>query len=317
MPAFSATAPGKTILFGEHAVVYGEPAIAVPVQSLRARAVVTPRVSGKSGQIRIEAPDISLSAELNDLDPDHPLRAAVRGAVSDHSLDRVPACQILVTSTIPPASGLGSSAAVSAAVIRALSGFLGLRLTDEEVSRAAFDVEKIYHGTPSGIDNSVVVFQQPVFYQKGQEIQFINIPSSFSLVIGCTGTPGNTRKAVNEVREKWLEEPDRFNKLFGEIGEITRRALNAITRGEPGDLGPFMDENHRLLQDLGVSTPELDHLAQAARKSGALGAKLSGGGLGGCLIALVNSQADAVQESLLEEGAAGVYLTTIGSPSGT
>lgn len=312
MPAFTATAPGKIILFGEHAVVYGEPAIAAPVQALQARAIVSPEISDPTGEIRIEAPDINLSSDLKDLEADHPLRVAVREVLGDQPLNEVPACRIQITSTIPLSSGLGSSAAISTALIRALSAFWGKRMTDEEVSRAAFEVEKIYHVTPSGIDNSVVVFQQPIYYQKGIPMEFLSIHSPFSILIAGSGSPGDTRKAVTAVRESWLEEPDRYNNLFTEIGSIARRARELITSGDPRELGPLMDQNHTLLQDLGVSTPRLDQLILTAKNAGALGAKLSGGGLGGHLIALVDEKTEGVRDRLLEEGADGVTLTAVG-----
>lgn len=315
MPAFTATAPGKIILFGEHAVVYGEPAIAVPVHALRARAVISAVLTGKPGDIRIEAPDISLSADLKDLDADHPLRAAVSEVVGKNRIDLVPACRIQITSTIPLSSGLGSSAAISSALISSLSAYLGERMTDEEVSQAAYEVEKIHHGTPSGIDNSVVAFRQPIYYQKGKAMEILSIHSPFSILIAGSGSPGNTRKAVNAVRENWLKEPDRYNMIFSEIGAITNRARALIRGGDPRELGPLLDQNHRLLVDLGVSTPRLDHLAQTARNAGALGAKLSGGGLGGHLIALVDDNIDTVRENLLKEGADGVFLTTVENPT--
>lgn len=313
MPAFTATSPGKIILFGEHAVVYGEPAIAVPVQALQARAVVSAVLSGNSGEIQIEAPDISLSADLKDLAADHPLRAAVMEVVGENKLSLVPACRIQITSTIPLSSGLGSSAAISCALIRALSGFLGERMTDEEVSRAAFEIERIHHGTPSGIDNSVVAFQRPVYYQKGNPMEFLAIPTPFTILIAGSGSPGNTREAVSNVRENWTLEPERYNQIFSEIGAIARRARELISGGDIQELGPLMDQNHEFLRDLGVSTPELDHLVQTARLAGALGAKLSGGGLGGHLIALVDDQAAGIRENLLKEGADGVFLTSIES----
>lgn len=315
MPAFTATAPGKIILFGEHAVVYGEPAIAAPVNALQARATVSPEISGPTGKIWIEAPDISLSRDLNDLEADHPLQVAVREVLGDIPLNEVPACRVQITSTIPLSSGLGSSAAISTAMIRALSAFWGKRMTDEAVSQAAFEAEKIYHVTPSGIDNSVVVFQQPIYYQKGIPMEFLSINYPFSILIAGSGSPGDTHKAVTTVRESWLKEPDRYNKLFTEIGSIARQARELITSGDPRKLGPLMDQNHTLLKELGVSTPRLDQLVQTAKNAGALGAKLSGGGLGGHLIALVDEQAEDVQESLLGEGADGVTLTAVGRPT--
>jgi mevalonate kinase len=314
MPAFTATAPGKIILFGEHAVVYGEPALAVPVQAVQVRAIVSPVIPGRSGDIRIEAPDISLSADLKDLNPDHPLRVAISEVVKEEGLESIPACSVQITSTIPVASGLGSSAAISTALINAMAAFLGIRMTDEQISKAAFEVEKIHHSTPSGIDNSVVVYGQPVYYQKGNPLEFLPIKNPFSILIAGSGSPGDTRNAVTAVRESWLAEPEKFNMIFSEIGVISRKARELIIQGDIRELGPLMDQNHELLQELGVTTPSLDQLVHIARQGGALGAKLSGGGLGGHIIALIADDPDTVQERLLEEGSDKVFLTTVGHP---
>lgn len=315
MPAFTASAPGKIILFGEHAVVYGEPALAVPVPALQARAIITPLLTGQTGEVHIEAPDISLSSPLAALKSDHPLRAAISQVVGKDNLESIPACQVQISSSIPLSSGLGSSAAISSALIRALSGFLGKPLTDEEISQAAFEVEKIHHGTPSGIDNSVVVFQQPVYYQKGKPLEFLSIENPFQLLIADSGSPGNTRQAVELVKENWSQETERYNQYFSDIGEIVRSARELIQEGEIRGLGRLMDDNQSLLGELGVSTPALDTLAQAAREAGALGAKLSGGGLGGYLIAMVDDKVDPVREALIKEGASDLFLTTIGHPA--
>jgi len=313
MPAFSATSPGKIILFGEHAVVYGEPAIAVPVSSVQTRVSVNAVVGGNSGEIQIDAPDISLSAAIKELDPDHPLRAAVMAVAGNKDLGKIPACKIQISSTIPTASGLGSGAAVSAALIRALSAFLGQRLTDEQVSQLTFEVEKIHHGTPSGIDNTVIAHQKPIYYLKGEPFQFLSIGKPFSILIAGSGIPGQTREAVQQVRQNWINDPARYDSLFKSIGEISKKAKELIDTGSPADLGPLMNENHILLQELGVSTPELDLLVNAARQAGALGAKLSGGGLGGNIIALMEGGTDQITEELTKSGA--VYILNSAVPS--
>lgn len=313
MPAFTATAPGKIILFGEHAVVYGEPAIAAPLQTLQARVVVHPEITGMSGQIHIEAPDISLSADIKDLEVDHPLRAAITAVAGEQNLNEVPACRIQITSTIPMAAGLGSSAAISTALIRAFSAFLGTLLSNDQISQFAFEVEKIHHGTPSGIDNSVVVLQQPIYYQKGVPMEILSITSPISILVADSGSPGDTQKAVSAVRESWLKEPEKYNQIFSDIGSLTQNARELIASGDTRELGLLMDQNHGLLQDLGVSTPGLDHLVQSARDAGALGAKLSGGGLGGHLIALVEQDAEAVREHVLGAGAESAFLTVVES----
>jgi mevalonate kinase len=313
MPAFSATSPGKIILFGEHAVVYGEPAIAVPVSSVQTRVSVNAVVGGNSGEIQIDAPDISLSAAVRELDPDHPLRAAVMAVAGNKDLGEIPACNIQISSTIPTASGLGSGAAVSAALIRALSAFLGQRLTDEQVSQLTFEVEKIHHGTPSGIDNTVIAHQKPIYYLKGEPFQFLSIGKPFSILIAGSGIPGQTREAVQQVRQNWINDPARYDSLFKSIGEISKKAKELIDTGSPADLGPLMNENHILLQELGVSTPELDLLVNAARQAGALGAKLSGGGLGGNIIALMEGGTDQITEELTKSGAVYILNSAVSS----
>ena len=125
-----ATAPGKIILFGEHAVVYGQPAIAVPVMQVRARATITPNITGSPGELRILAPDIDLDSHWGDLKPENPIAAAITQVISALGIERIPPCTLKVTADIPVASGLGSGAAVSVAVIRALGGFLGNPLPD-------------------------------------------------------------------------------------------------------------------------------------------------------------------------------------------
>ncbi len=311
MPAFSATSPGKIILFGEHAVVYGEPAIAIPVFSSQANAIVSAHIQGKPGEIWIEAPDISLSAPIDQLKINHPLRAAIQVVIGDKELNQVPSCNIQITSEIPPSSGLGSSAAISISLIRAFSAFLGKRLSDEEVSNFAYEVEKIHHGTPSGIDNTVISHQKPVYYRKGNPIEFLEIGKEFSVLIAYSGKPGKTKEAVEGVRERWQEEPDQYNQLFSRIGEITETAKRIIETGNPDNLGELMNENHGLLQELGVSSPKLDELIQVARDAGALGAKLSGGGLGGHIIALVKSDAADVSKELVKKGAISTLLTPV------
>ena len=311
MPAFSATSPGKIILFGEHAVVYGEPAIALPVFSTQAKAIISARVQGKSGEIWIEAPDISLSTSVDQLEINHPLRAAIQVVIGDNNLDQIPSCNIQITSEMPSSSGLGSSAAISISIIRAFSAFLGKRLNDEQVSDLAYEVEKIHHGTPSGIDNTVISYQKPIYYQRGNPIEFLQIGKEFSILAAYSGIPGNTKEAVGGVRERWQKEPDIYNQAFSKIGEISQEAKRIVKTGNPDHLGSLMNENHELLKEIGVSTPELDQLVKTAKEAGALGAKLSGGGLGGHIIALVKSDADHISGELRNKGAISTLITPV------
>ena len=313
MPSFTAHAPGKIILFGEHAVVYGQPAIAVPVSQVRTTATVTADIAGDPGNVSIQAPNVGLASRLDDLPLGHPLAAAFHEVTRSLGISRFPACTLKVTSTIPVASGLGSGAAASVAIIRALGGFLGKPLTDEQVSAIAFEVEKIHHGTPSGIDNTVVTYTKPVYFIKEQPIETFTILKPFTLIIGNTGIASSTKETVGDVRVGWQAHPKRYETLFAAAGSITKSARQAIESGHPERLGPLMDENHALLSEIGVSSPELDQLVSAARSAGALGAKLSGGGRGGNMIALTSLECvDEISDALRNAGAMNTIVTKIG-----
>ena len=316
MPAYTATAPGKVILFGEHAVVYGRPAIAAPVGQVQARAVVSAAPRRPAGEVLIQAPDIGLEDRLAELPEDHPLACAVNGLLNALNVTHIPACTVRITSTIPVAAGMGSGAAVSVAVLRALSAFLGSPLSDERVSALAYEVEKLHHGTPSGIDNTVITFAMPVYFVRGQPIQTLRLPTPFSLVIGNTGIASPTAVAVGDVRRGWQADPAEYEALFEQVGKIAQAARFAIEAGQIDHLGPLMDENQALLARMGVSSPDLERLIQKARSAGALGAKLSGGGRGGNMIALAaGDNASEIARALLTSGAVRAITTTIRAPS--
>ncbi|HEX5807415.1 MAG TPA: hypothetical protein VFY25_02030, partial [Anaerolineales bacterium] len=143
----TSSAPGKIILFGEHAVVYGQPALAVPVSQVHTDVEVTD--SARKG-IWIEAPDVDLRAELNMLPSDHPLAAVLHNFLFLARISSFPDLQIKIRSTIPVASGLGSGAAVTVALTRALASHLNTSMTDEQINAFAYEIEKLHHGTPSG-----------------------------------------------------------------------------------------------------------------------------------------------------------------------
>jgi len=305
----TASVPGKIILFGEHAVVYGRPALAVPVTQVQATATVS---ENSRGGIMIEAPNINLSAELSSLTPDHPLAAVIHSVFSTLGISNPPACTVYLQSTIPVASGLGSGAAVSVAIIRALSAFLGQPLPDEQVNILAFEAEKIYHGTPSGIDNTVVTYARPVYFIKRKPIKTFRVGAPFTIMIADTGISAPTKESVDAVRKLWEADKPRWEKIFTRVGEIVWNARQSIERGDTAELGRLMDANHALLQEMTVSSLELDQLVEAARKSGALGAKLSGGGRGGNMIALVQKEdAPLVARALSSAGAKRTIVTQV------
>jgi mevalonate kinase len=305
-----ASAPGKVILFGEHAVVYGRAALAVPVTQVQAEVEVSD--SSRRG-IWIDAPDVGLHAELRSLPADNPLAAVVHNLFFAVGVDPFPDLEIRISSTIPVASGLGSGAAVTVALIRALTSALHRRVTDEQVSAWAYEIEKLHHGTPSGIDNTVVTFAQPVFFVKDHPIEMLVVRTPFTIVIADTGVPAPTKASVADVRRLWESDRPRWDGVFDEIGRISLSARQAIEAGKPEQLGELMNRDHALLQQLTVSSPQLDRLVEASRGAGAHGAKLSGGGRGGNMIALVEADTQpAVLRSLNAAGAARVITTQVG-----
>jgi mevalonate kinase len=307
----TATAPGKAILFGEHAVVYGRPALAVPVTQVRATATLTP----STGEFWIEAPDLGRRYRLEEAAPGDPLAAAVALALADERAGGggLPPAVLRLSSTIPIASGLGSGAAAATAVVRVLGEWLGLALGPAEVSALVFETEKLLHGTPSGIDNTVVSFGQPVYFMKGQPPELIRTARAFHLLIGDTGQPSPTKVTVADVRAAHDRDPHDLDRVFDEIGRVADAARHEIEAGRPEALGALMYLNHALLRELGVSSPELDTLVAAAGSAGATGAKLSGGGRGGNMLALVDeATAGPVREALLAAGAVRVIGTQVG-----
>jgi mevalonate kinase len=306
----SATAPGKVILVGEHAVVYGRPAIAVPVWERVARATLTPLPRG-AGCLLV-APDLEQSVRLVDAPPEDALALVLRGTLAALGLPADPDWRVEVRSDIPMASGLGSGAAIMAALVRAVYAQAGCDADPAQVSALVYQGETILHGTPSGIDNTVVAFGAPIWFVKDHAPQVFRPAQPFTLAIADSGAPGLTRATVAAVRRLRDDDPSQVDGWFDEIGALVGAARRAIEQGEIAALGPIFDQNHRWLQQLGVSTPLLDRLVEAARHAGALGAKLSGGGGGGNLIALVTpSHAAAVGAALEAAGAVRVVVTTV------
>jgi mevalonate kinase len=304
-----ASAPGKIILFGEHAVVYNRPALAVPVTQVHVDVEVLD--SSRNG-IWINAPGIDLHAELNSLPSDHPIGLVILRFFQLFGISQFPALEANITSTIPVASGLGSGAAVSVALIRALALHMAHPLPNEKVNELVFEIEKLHHGTPSGIDNTVITYNKPVYFIKRQPVEMFKVGKPFTIVIGDTGIPAPTKESVHDVRLLWLKDKIKFEEAFDEIGQIAFIARRSVESGRPELLGEIMDQNHALLQQLTVSSPELDKLVEAARNAGAQGAKLSGGGRGGNMIALVEqSKAESVASALISAGAKQTIITEI------
>ena len=285
----TASAPGKVILVGEHFVVENEPAIAVAVD-LRARVIVEPRGDDK---VFISSRELGVSAEYG---PNAeaggvlaPVYAVVREVFNNVGVWR--GVSVRVESDIPPASGMGSSAAVAVATAAAVSGFLGLRLGLDEVSQIAYKAEKIVHGTPSGIDNTVSTYGGAIAFRRLEG--FIPLEADFTgyrLVLADSGIPRRTGDLVARVRALKARYPSVMEPLYHAAGRLAIEAGKAIQDGDFARLGELMNVNHGMLSAIGVSNHRLEQLVYAAREAGALGAKITGAGGGGFIVALVSEE---------------------------
>ena len=306
----TAVAPGKIILLGEHAVVYGRPAIAAPVWETQATATIDSRPLG-AGCLLV-AHDVGLEVSLADAPDDQPLAHVTRRTLTHLHLPPDPDWRITLDSDIPIAGGLGSGAALSTALVRAIFAAAGRSAESAVVSALVYESEQFYHGTPSGIDNDVVAYGVPIWFVKGRPPEPFAPGRPFTVAIADSGIRSPTNETVGDVRRSWAAEPARYEEHFDAVAALARAGRAAIEQGDAAALGALFDRNHALLQELGVSSPPLDKLVMAVRAAGALGAKLSGGGRGGNVIALVEEAArDSVRAALLTAGAQRVIVTTI------
>lgn len=323
------SACGKVILCGEHAVVYGRPAIALPVAHLRTHASIWhdhPK-DAPTDEIDIIAPDINARFKLNSR-PQHPLSRIVQLTTEfvaqqprnlpdapDHGTPTLNCRYSLkVRSAIPVGSHLGSGAAASMACARVVAEYWGRELAPADASDLVYEIEKIHHGTPSGIDNTVIAYEKPVWFVKGEVphvLPLTQLERQFSLVIADTGVSAPTKMVVGAVREHWQKDTAAYERYFDHIASLVKHAREALNRGDDHALGKAMTENHRILRHIGVSCIELDHLCITAQRAGALGAKLSGGGRGGNMIALARDAHHAryLRRQLLLSGAKRAWVT--------
>lgn len=308
-----ASACGKVVLFGEHAVVYGRPAVAVPLSQTRAHVEVqtAPACAG----LRVVAVDLGRELPVTQETAGDPLAMIVLLTLLKLEVAQ---CNLTITvrSDVPAARGLGSGAAVSTAIARALAAHVGRAFSRQTLADLVFETEKVYHGSPSGMDNTVIAFERPIYFIKGQPATPLTPGAPITLIVADTGIVSSTREAVAGVRRAWEQARGRYEELFDACGHIATAGRVALEAGDRPRLGALMDENQAVLEQMGVSSPELERLIAAARAAGAWGAKLCGAGRGGNMIALVApATAAPVAEAIRRAGAVSIMTTTIGAPS--
>jgi hydroxymethylglutaryl-CoA reductase len=292
----TAMANGKVILLGEHAVVYGKPAVAVPIKN-----AVVAEVSDTDHSPEIKVPAWDIDDKLEESN------SIWWGAIQNVFKELGIADQkfaVHVKPNIPAAMGLGGSAAIAVAIVRSVSKHFKLDLNDDEVNRYAFMCEKAAHGTPSGIDNTIATFGTPLIYQSGEQPRMdkLEFPKPLNLVVGVSDHPSLTVDMVSGVRERWRRNPELYESLFENFRQVAESGIEAIRSGDYRALGHMMTINHGLLSAIQVSSPELDRMVQIARDHGAIGAKLTGAGGGGSIIALADNNTDAIVGGLNRQG---------------
>lgn len=312
MPVISSSACAKLILLGEHAVVYGQPALAIPFSGLKVRCVIEPWINGPTGTLQIKARELQLNQPLQVLPEDNFLRKAVELVLAELGVSQTPTCKLTIYSDIPISAGLGASAAIAVATMRALSAFLGHPLEKETLNRLAFETERLMHGNPSGIDNTVIVYDQPILFRKGELIEFVYPSKNLHFLIADSGIKKATADTVAYLAQQRKRNPQFIEAALAEIGRIALFGRKAFEQGDLSALGDAMNANQALLAQLDLSCEALEKLIVAARQAGALGAKLTGGGKGGNMLALVTPETqEAVRKALVSAGAVSIYQTNL------
>ncbi len=314
MKEWKASAPAKIILLGEHAVVYNKPAIAIPVNDVRAFVTIKTDSNSDVPVIRANDLDIEYSFKKKSVPKKIEHIAKAIQLVKDKTRSQYPykGWRLSLSSDIPIARGMGSSAAISVSLIKALYQFLDKDLAQSLLIDLSYELEKFHHGTPSGIDNAVISLESPILFQKERGFSMFR-SKTFHFVIGDTGIGKNTASIVKNVAERYKKNRASCKAIFEAIGSVSNQGLDALRFGQNEKLGRLMNLNQSLLDELGVSSPELEHLIRQSLENGALGAKLCGAGKGGCMVALAESRAKAgkIADKLIQAGAKQTFLTTL------
>jgi mevalonate kinase len=280
-PVMTSRASGKVILLGEHAVVYGVPALAIGIDR-GASATAKPTTQRKS-VLQVDAWRVSVEEDDGATELGRAFSALVLASRA------LPSCIVLRSSVVvsahaelPPGGGLGCSAALGVAVARAL-------VPGAEASQAAglaMAWERIFHGNPSGIDAAVAAHGGSILFERGREMENVPLPKELTVCLGSTGVASSTKAMVDGVARLRERRPEVVEKAFAGIGSLVRNARLALEAGDVAALGKLMDLNQMILSGLYLSTEQIERVCGLARDAGALGAKLTGAGGGGTVVAL-------------------------------
>lgn len=300
-------ATGKIILIGEHSVVYGKKAIAFPFAGVGIHTTVQ-----KKPTIHIQSKYFSGTLdEMKQIASMHNLVLLIEVLQKDLAL---PNFDLSIQSSIPSERGMGSSAAVAVSIVRAIFDWQNLALDNKNLLKYVDYSEQIAHDNPSGIDAAATSGTQPILFEKGQPFEAFPLNVDAYLLVADTGIKGQTRQAVKDVATLVNQKGQSVQAIIDQLGDLTLEAKTAIIQNQAKRLGQIMTASHHLLQKLTVSNQTLDEAVEIALDNHALGAKLTGGGRGGCLIVLAKDLQNAkqIQEKLISYGMKRTWLQGLG-----
>jgi len=314
----TAIACGKVLLFGEHAVVHGQPAIALGLPD-GARATAQTLARGVPSRLRAPQWDVEVQAHDEDVALGRALGALLDAIDVIDDADETLPVDVELALALPPGVGLGSSAALGMAAAKAIAAARDLELDELELIRLGYAWEGVFHGTPSGIDHTAAACGGIFVFERGEgneppRIDAIELARPLPLVVAVAGPASSTREMVAAVTHAVENEPS-ARRAVERIGRIVRTAARLLANEDASldGVGRLMDVNHALLDVLGLTTPALESACEAARDAGALGAKITGAGGGGCIVALCAPESQASVAAALEPSCSEVVCRTIGT----
>jgi len=294
---------GKVILLGEHSVVYGRPAIALGIpRGCSARAEF-----GSVDSLAVEPWGVRVEAERPEADSERELLRRAFATLCERYSAADSARQPLEVQArmeIPGGAGLGGSAALGVAILRAIDARLDRSSAPDELLEAALAWERVFHGNPSGVDSAMAARGGLALYRRGEPLVTIHMRRALQLVVANSGEHGSTKLMVESVARQHARDTPKTEQIFDAIAALVANAKSALETGDHPRLGQLMDMNQTVLNTLMLSTSTLEAMCKVARGAGALGAKLTGGGGGGCMIALARDGASAqpIARALSEAG---------------
>lgn len=298
----------KIILIGEHSVVYGQPAIALPLEDIKTKATLQTLPDGQKINSRY------FQGNITDMPETMAGVAKLITKLQQYFSGNDDHWKLTIESDIPAERGMGSSAATAVAIVRAFFDYYRQSLSRDELLKWADVEEQVTHRSPSGLDAASVSSDSPLWFIKGQDGSQFAWQLDATMVIADTGIKGATKEAITAVKQRLADQPADTNALLNHLGQLASDTKKMLSNNEVMKLGAILNAAQHDLAQLGVSDQSLDRLIEAALKNGAIGAKLTGGGRGGCMFAITHTAMGArkLAAALTAAGAKATWIQPLG-----